>query len=312
MRSLRLLLRCSWDHRDQSVLVWWDSECQRDLEGWLVRSLLEEGVSLSQVSPNLDFWSDASGRGLGGTSGRRRGFRLLVSSKRQGTSGGGERPTSFCSPSGKLDCCSVCGQFYCCYLPAQSRGNLVSSLERYCTANPPLGRVSNSSSCSTVYHGEEQCPGGRSLQAQSDPGLGVDAETGSLPGSTETLVSDDRHFRHLVESPMFSLFFALPRSECLGYGCSSSELGRLLSGVCLSTLVLDTPGSEEAPLIFWNPHDTHCSVVASETLVPGTSVSCRGQCSSSSVVSRSAQTASFPPSSSGNIQAVSSCVETLR
>ena len=139
----------------------------------------------------------------------------------------------------------------------------------------------------------------------------MDVETGSLPGSTETLVGDDRPFRHLVKSPMFSIFFALPRSECLGYGCSSSELGRL-SGVCLSTLVPDTPGSEEAPLIFWDPYDTHCSVVASETLVPGTSVSCSGQCSSSSVVSRSGQTASFPPSSSGNIQAVSSCVETLR
>ena len=46
-----------------------------------------------------------------------------------------------------------------------------------------------------------------------------------------------------------SLFFALPRSECLGDGCFSSELGRL-SGVCLSTLVPDTPGSEETPLIF--------------------------------------------------------------
>ena len=36
---------------------------------------------------------------------------------------------------------SVCGQFYCCYLPAQSRGNSVSSLERYCAANPPVSSL---------------------------------------------------------------------------------------------------------------------------------------------------------------------------
>ena len=62
MRSLQLHLRRSWD---QSVLVRWALDCQRDLEWWLVRSRLEEGVSLSQVSPNLDFWSDASDVGWG-------------------------------------------------------------------------------------------------------------------------------------------------------------------------------------------------------------------------------------------------------
>ena len=82
--------------------------------------------------------------------------------------------------------------------------------------------------------------------------------------------------------------------------------------VCLSTLVPDTPSSEEAPLIFWGPYDSHCSVVASETMVPGTSGAGSGRSSPAPVVSRSAQTASFPPSSSRNIQAVPSCVETLK
>ena len=64
MHSLQLLYR-SWDQQDDSVLVRWDSECRRDLEWWLIRSRLEEGVSLSQVSPNLDFWSDTSDVGWG-------------------------------------------------------------------------------------------------------------------------------------------------------------------------------------------------------------------------------------------------------
>ena len=48
-----------------TVLVSWDSNCRRDLGWWLNRSRLEKGVSLSQVSPNLDFWSDASDDGWG-------------------------------------------------------------------------------------------------------------------------------------------------------------------------------------------------------------------------------------------------------
>ena len=139
----------------------------------------------------------------------------------------------------------------------------------------------------------------------------MDSENRSLSGSTETLAGDDQPFRHLVESPMFSVFFSLPRSECLGYGRSSSELG-WLSGVCLSTLTPDTPGSEETPLIIWGPYDAHYSVVTSAALVPGTSGVGSGRFSSTSIVSRSAQTASFPLSSSGSIQAVSSCVETLQ
>ena len=65
MRSLQLLLHRSWDQQDDSVLVSWSPACRRDLEWWLVRSRLEEGVSLSQVSPNLDFGSDVPDVGWG-------------------------------------------------------------------------------------------------------------------------------------------------------------------------------------------------------------------------------------------------------
>ena len=110
MCSLQLLLRRSWDHRDQSVLVRWDVECQQDLEWWLVRSCPEEGVSLSQVSPNLNFWSDASDVDWWGVSRRQRCFQPLVSSgcgslnQRQTASGGGERSASLCSASNRFYC----------------------------------------------------------------------------------------------------------------------------------------------------------------------------------------------------------------
>ena len=60
MRSLQLILRRSWDRLDDTALVSWDSDHRRDLKWWLNRSRLERGVSLLQVPPNLDFWSDAS------------------------------------------------------------------------------------------------------------------------------------------------------------------------------------------------------------------------------------------------------------
>ena len=65
MRSLQFTLRRHWDHVDQSVLVEWSPEIRQDLDWWLDRERLELGVSLEQVSPQLDLWSDASDVGWG-------------------------------------------------------------------------------------------------------------------------------------------------------------------------------------------------------------------------------------------------------
>ena len=65
MRSPQLILQRSWDRCAQSLVVRWTPEVRQDLEWWLVRSRLEEGISLAQVSPQLDLWSDASDVGWG-------------------------------------------------------------------------------------------------------------------------------------------------------------------------------------------------------------------------------------------------------
>ena len=98
----------------------------------------------------------------------------------------------------------------------------------------------------------------------------MDSEVGSFTGVEQQVAGDDRSFCHLIESPLFTLFFALPLSVGDRYGRTSSEL-RWVSGVCLSTLVDDTTGSEEAPIILWGPHDSSCSLLAPETLVSGPS-----------------------------------------
>ena len=65
MRSLQLCLNRSWDHVDLSLPVAWSAECLQDLQWWLHLPRLSQGVSLRQVSPDLDFWSDTSDVGWG-------------------------------------------------------------------------------------------------------------------------------------------------------------------------------------------------------------------------------------------------------
>ena len=60
MRSLQLCLHQSWDRVDQSTQIPWSQDCLRDLRWWLHLPCLSQGVS-----PDLDFWSDASDVGWG-------------------------------------------------------------------------------------------------------------------------------------------------------------------------------------------------------------------------------------------------------
>ena len=65
MRALHLALHRSWDRLDDSFLVSWSDDCLQDLLWWMDPDCLHRRVSLSQLSPNLDIWSDASNVGWG-------------------------------------------------------------------------------------------------------------------------------------------------------------------------------------------------------------------------------------------------------
>ena len=65
MRSLQICLHRSWDRLDPSARVAWSPDCLRDRQWWLHGDCFSRGVSLRQVSPDLDFWSDASDVGWG-------------------------------------------------------------------------------------------------------------------------------------------------------------------------------------------------------------------------------------------------------
>ena len=65
MRSFQFALHRAWDRVDPDALVRWSPEIYQDLLCWLDLERLERGISLEQVSPQLDLWSDASDVGWG-------------------------------------------------------------------------------------------------------------------------------------------------------------------------------------------------------------------------------------------------------
>ena len=65
MRLFQFVLHRAWDRLDPEALVRWSPEIRQDLLWWLDRERLEFVISLEQVSPQLDLWSDASDVGWG-------------------------------------------------------------------------------------------------------------------------------------------------------------------------------------------------------------------------------------------------------
>ena len=138
----------------------------------------------------------------------------------------------------------------------------------------------------------------------------MDAEAGGLQGSVQEVAGVDRPIRNISKSPMFNIFFSLPRSQCFGDGCSSSELG-WVAGVCLSSLVPNSSSSEEAPVVLWGPADHHSAILAPEAVVSGSARS-GGRRSGRSSTVQGSTSATLPSVPSGGVQAVASCVETIQ
>ena len=171
-------------------------------------------MPLEQVSPQLDLWSDASDVGWGAHLGEEVASDLWAPEEVE--------------------------------LSINVRELL--AIERALLWFAP--QLCGSSSCvvSSVYHGETQRAGRCLVSSESDPGLRVDSEAGSVSGTAQEVAGFHRPVRHLSKSPLFSIFFSLPRSERSGNGCSSSDL-EWVAGVRLSSLVSNASCAEEAPVV---------------------------------------------------------------
>ena len=257
------------------------------------------------------------GHGVGSSSSGCDRFWPLVSGgsssvdQCQGAACGGVRSTRIPTPSVQLHGGGHCGQFHSTSLSPQTRGHKVSAPQLYCAEDSSLGGVDRLDTSAPIYPGQEKCSSGLPVSSEPDTRVRVDSEMGILSGAEPQVASDDRSFCHLVESLLFTIFFALPRSVGDRCGRSSSELGRV-SGVCLSTLVNDTAHSEEAPVILWGLHDSCCSLLAPETVISEPSGTAGRQSNRSTSLPRSSQSTAVPLSSSWDRQAVPSCLETIQ
>ena len=168
-----------------------------------------------------------------------------------------------------------------------------------------MGGVSSVDLSSSVYLGSPQRSGGLTVSSQSSLGFQVNPQDRGISGAEEEVAGDGRSVCYLSQSPMFHIFFSVPRSECLGDRCCAPEL-KWVAGVCLSTLVTHSGGSQEAQLVVWSPSYHHSSVLTSEAMVSGSFVSGGGRSGGSSSVSQSASSAPR------GVRAGSSCLETIQ
>ena len=216
-----------------------------------------------------------------------------------------------CSTSRRVFGGNLRRQFYGHCLPEEPRRDSFISSELHLSEDSLLGGESSGCDFSPVYYGKTQRSHRCVISPKSDSGLRMDSEAGGLSGSVQEVAGIDRPIRNITKSPMFDKFFSLPRSHRSGNGCSSSEL-EWVAGVCLSPLVPHSSGSEEAPVVLWGPVDQHSSVLAPEAVVSGSSRSGGRRSGRSSAVQGSSASAPLPSVSSGGVQAVPSCLETIK
>ena len=161
MRSLQLTLYHSWYQVDDSVVPQWDDLCW-----WLNPVRLGEGVSLSQVSPNLDFWSDASDVGWGAhldkevVSGCWPQEEISLSINARELLAVERGLLSFQAQiSGSKVAVYADNSTVVSYL-RQAGGHSLSDSELHCSEDSQVGRRSPHCFSPSVHHGEEQCASG--------------------------------------------------------------------------------------------------------------------------------------------------------
>ena len=195
------------------------------------------GVSLEQVSPQLELWSDASDVGWGAHLDEQFASGLWAPEDVERSINAREllaieSALKWFAPllAGSSVAVFVDNSTAVSYLRNQggTRSSFLNSIaQRILRWAEDLSAV-----ISPVYYGETQCASGRSFSPKPDLGLRVDAEAGGLQGFVQEVAGVNRPVCNISKSQMFHIFFSLPRSQCYGDGCASSKL-EWVAGVCL-------------------------------------------------------------------------------
>ena len=216
MRSLQIVLRRAWDHYDQTVLVSWTPEIRLDLEWWLTRSRLEQGISLAQVSPQV---SDASDVGLGAHLGEEVASGLWSHEEAALSINAREllaveNALLFFAPQISNSTVAVFADNSTAIAYLRNQGGTWSQL-----LNSISQRILWWAESLPVVLAPQFIMGRNNFMADSLSrpnqilGVGVDSEIRGVSGFAQEVAGVHRSFRHLVKSPTLPIFFSVPQSE---------------------------------------------------------------------------------------------------
>ena len=316
VRSLQLCLHRSLYRWDKSVRIPWTPDCLRDLQWWLDLPRLSHGVSLAQVSPDLDFWSDASDVGWGAHLGSLTASGLWDSDQASvhqcsGASGhqGGSPPLPLFS--GREECGSLLRQLHSGVVSPQGGGHQVAVPQLPGSGDSPLDGVPLHPTVTPVHSGVPERSGGHSLSPSPAPSYQVVSSPGSFSVYQSHVASPIRLICNIRKSLMFSLFLSLPGSVGCGHRRLPPTLGRA-SGLRISSVVCHSMGACEAPGVSGDGTHPDSSLLASASLISQPPSPVAGPCGCSASPSRPPAPASVSQPLPGSPQASPSCLETLR
>ena len=317
MRSFQFPLHRHWDRRDADALVRWSPEIQQDLLWWLDRERLELGVSLVQVSPQLDLWSDASDVGWGAHLGGQVVSDLWSQEEAHGSINQRELLAIFYAlqhflPLVRNTSVAVFSDNTTALAYLKNQGGTRSAV---------LNRTAQELLRWTELHSVALLPqfimGRNNVLADSlsrpNQILGSEwtLKMSCVPSTSAAVAGGDRSFCKISKSPLHTIFFSLPRSQFDRDRCSSPTV-EWVAGVCLSSLCADSSGAKEAPLVLWGAADNRSSVLAPEAVVSGALGVSGGRSSGSASGQGSVEPPSLSSTASGSVKASSSCMETIQ
>ena len=316
VRSLQLCLHQAWDWVDQSVRIPWTPVCLRDLQWWLDLPRLSLGVSLAQVSPDLDFWSDASDMGWGAHLGSLTASGLwdaeqdALSINARELLAIREGLLHFSSSLVEKNVAVFCDNSTAVsYLRKEggTRSPFLNSLAQ------EILRWAESLSIRLL---PQFIPGSLNVLADSlspspTSSYRVVSSSGGFSVYRSHVAGPNRLICHLSKSPMLHLFLSVQGSVGSGHRRLPPTLERA-SGLRVSSVVCHPSSSGEAQVVSGDRTHPDSSLLASANLVCRSPSPVAGPSGGSASTSRPPAPASVSRPLPGSPQASSSCLETLR
>ena len=315
VQSLQLCLNKSWDHVDLSSPVAWSGECLQDLQWWLHLPRLSQGVSLRQVSPDLDYWSDASDAGWGAHLGP------LVASGlwdlEQASMPINSRELLAIQHGLLHFQLSLCGRTVAVFCDNVTA--VVYLRKEGGTRSPLLNTIAQGilrwSELLAIRLASQFIPDSNNVLADalSRPHQLPHSEW-SLNRVSEfvsSVAGADRFVCDLRKSPMLDLFSSLPRPSVCGHGRIPLVLG-LSSGLCLSSVCHHSQRPCETSGVSGDGAHPCGSALGAALLVSRPPPAVASPSRDPSRSSRPPAPASVSAPLPGSPQATASCLETLR